>query len=68
MKYELVGSRDLAGPPNQPPGSRLDTWVNRMKGFHEYKIGMMMNDDDNWEIEPRFMNLSVCLSKQETHD
>ena len=27
-----------------------------------------MNDDDYWEIEPRFINLSVCLSKQKPHD
>ena len=27
-----------------------------------------MDDDDNREIEPRFMNLSVRLSKQEPHD
>ena len=29
---------------------------------------MMMNDDDYWENEPRFMNLSVCLIKKEPHD
>ena len=27
-----------------------------------------MKDNDYWDIEPRFMNLCVCLSKQEPHD